>query len=102
MIVQKLPNGVNFKVRNLSTDKEKIVHHDRLSPYVARPLDDPELEDESEPEYHQQERVIDPPRIVRENVDEDSDGEIFPDRYPMRERRQRILEGAIPWNAIDG
>ena len=102
IIIQKLPNGVNFKVRNLSTDKEKIVHHDRLSPYVARPPEDPELEDEFEPVNHQQERGIDPPCIDHENVETDSDEEIIPDRYPMRERRQRVIEGAIPWNAVDG
>ena len=29
--VEKLPNGVNFKIRNVKTKESKIVHHDRLS-----------------------------------------------------------------------
>ena len=31
VIVEKLPNGVNSKIRNAKTKESKIVHHDRLS-----------------------------------------------------------------------
>ena len=33
-IVDKLPNGVNFRVEN-SRKQQKTVHHDRLSPFIA-------------------------------------------------------------------
>ena len=33
-IVEKLPNGVNFKIRNKSNET-KVVHHDRLLPVIS-------------------------------------------------------------------
>lgn len=39
-VVEKLPNGVNFKIKN-SKSEVKIVHHDRLSAVVENELDLP-------------------------------------------------------------
>ena len=35
-IVEKLPNGVNFRIRNDSSAEMKVVHHDRLSPVRSK------------------------------------------------------------------
>ena len=32
VIVEKLPNGVNFKIKNENSNETTVVHHDRLSP----------------------------------------------------------------------
>ena len=32
IVIKKLPNGVNFEIRNKHTSETKIVHHNRLSP----------------------------------------------------------------------
>ena len=32
IVLRKMPNGVNFKIKNEKTSETKIVHHDRLSP----------------------------------------------------------------------
>ena len=33
-VLTKLPNGVNFKIRNDKSNDEKVVHHDRMSPFT--------------------------------------------------------------------
>ena len=35
-ILEKLPNGVNFRIINVQSRQQKIVHHDRLSPLRER------------------------------------------------------------------
>ena len=37
----------------------------------------------------------------RESELEEIELENRPQRYPQRARRQRIIEGAIPWEAVD-
>ena len=31
-VIEKLPNGVNFRITNEQTNQQKVVHHDRLTP----------------------------------------------------------------------
>ena len=38
-VVQKLPNGVNFEIRNDTTKEKKIVHDDQLSPAKVREIE---------------------------------------------------------------
>ncbi len=109
-IVQKLPNGVNFKIENRKKE-QKVVHHDRLLPVKSDQItvdhpaeisgndqvsdsessDDPSYSSASEHSYSDDEENSD------DNV---SIGDVPIRNYPRRDRRTRTLPGAIPWNAI--
>ena len=116
-IIEKLPNGVNFRVRCDSTKEEKVVHHDRLSPVKGRG----EMKQKVVPS-HRNRRTRTPPR--NEDVDlsdfttdpsssEDEGSDYEPSssdsassaegerRYPVRNRQQRVIPGAVLWNLVD-
>ena len=101
VIMEKLPNGVTFKIRNDSSGTVQNVHHDRLIPMKQN---DKEI-------YDNQEAIT----INRDDVAALSDSESESDystlmdenehqiehRYPRMVRQHRKLEGSIPWDAID-
>lgn len=105
-IIEILPNGVNFKIRNESSGITQIVHHDRLTPLKISLTNDPVIitnhpsadgwssaESSSEEESILSEVLSDTDEIVNEGG--------FASRYPTRNRRPRVIDGAIPWSAID-
>ena len=118
IVAERLPNGVNVRIRNETTKDEKIVHHDRLTPVR-----------ESEHQPAQRQPPIDSrPQPIRKDSesDTDSDDSTFRGdesrsdydpssddvssadsdvndeqrRYPARDRRQRVIPGAIPWSSV--
>ena len=105
-IVEKLSNGVNFRVRNDHSREEKVVHHDRLFPVKGGVV------------HHGRDRPAEPSDHSDSDSDEGSTSEYSPgedvssdeqehvpaatraDRYPSRNRVQREIPGAIPWSAV--
>ena len=111
-VLQKLPNGVNFRIEN-SRKEQKVVHHDRLLPFIERDTDlqsedeliehdipedersvaSESLSDSSGSDY-EEERPEDPnPQLQEDNAPQRN--------YPRRNRRVRTLPDTIPWSVID-
>ena len=121
-VLQKLPNGVNFKIRNELTNETKVVHHDRLTPVRE------EVEDQRLQLRHLQPKSHHGLPECSTELDTDSDDSTFRGdashsdyepgsddvssadsadfeanderRYPARDRRQREIPGAVPWSAV--
>ena len=109
-IIEKCPNGVNFRVRCDTTREEKVVHHDRLYPVKYR---DKELEPQRN---HSTPSRYDSNDTTHEPSSEDEDsGEYYElsstddagprpvdiERlYPRRNRKQRIIPGVVPWSQV--
>ena len=106
-ILKKFPNGVNFRIKRNGSSEEKVIHHDRLYPVKnARNLIDGEDENVSDddvrfnvesssssnPSDNENEEVI--------NNNNNNNNNQRNLRYPQRDRRPRIIPGAIPWNVI--
>ena len=121
VVLEKLPNGVNFKIKNDSTGETKVVHHDRLSP-VKEDSIHPEIVHNNPDRYARDEDRSssddsDSDSTFRGNnehsdfeedsndsvTDSDSDDAVVgsPRRYPQRIRRPRALPGTVPWSAIN-
>ena len=113
-IVEKLRNGVNFRVRCDRSKEEKIVHHDRL--YPVKDTDgetvDPSRTFVSPPSCDQNGDSYDTSPGTSANDDSDYEYSISDSssddaelvgvgrRYPMRNRQQRDIPGAIPWSQV--
>ena len=111
-VLQKLPNGVNFRIEN-SRKEQKVVHHDRLLPFIERDTDlqsDDELIEHDIPEDersvaseslsdssgsdYEETRPEDPnPQLQEDNAPQKN--------YPRRNKRVRTLPDTIPWSVID-
>ena len=111
-IVRKMPNGVNFEIKNEKTSDIKIVHHDRLSPvkksknvvisnneHAKTTLNDLHIDSDlsstgSSSASHSDYSI---------GTDSDSESEIQDNiqRYPDRQRTQREIPGAIPWASLN-
>ena len=111
-IVEKLPNGVNFKVSNDSTRAQQVFHHDRLSPVkTSEDLDpravNPGMHGTKKNSIRQPQR---PAVTESDETDSDSGDDAGPEssndsdnaepRYPRRVRVPRQIDGAIPWDAV--
>ena len=120
-VIEKLPNGVNFRIRNKSSAETKIVHHDRLSPVRSgekdalvpqsrRGVEEPVLHDDTESSNTENSGDTSDDTsdwdVDRESVqsssssESDSDDEDGGVRYTQRERAARSIPGAIPWSAV--
>ena len=119
-VIDKLPNGVNFKIRNDQSHEEKIVHHDRIYP-VKGPISVPQTTQNNMPGRKSRvttqiagdgsdssssgssEHSDYEPSSEDESDSENSDSvesEEDNHRYPQRVRQQRSIPGAIPWSAV--
>ena len=121
-IMEKLPNGVNFRIINVRSGQQKIVHHDRLSPVSESELsihDEPVSTMPPDPNVRPQQASdgvsewdsddssassdLEPDFEPDLKLDiEGSDESAEPRQYPRRIRTQRQLPGQIPWSALDG
>ena len=92
--MEKLPNGVTFKIRNDTSGIVQNVHHDRLMPMKQNVKDN----------YDNQKTTINNNDYVDDlsASESESDQSASMDenehRYPRRVRQQRNLEGTIPWD----
>ena len=113
-VLEKMPNGLNFRITNHHSNEEKIVHHDRLTPKIkgnheiskSLPLLDPNIRNDCETfdnnaSSSSSEEVYEPST----NDGSSSEGEHSVNRevrrYPLRHRNQRLLPGSIPWSAVN-
>ena len=106
-VIQKMPNGVNFRIRNEKTRVTKIVHHDILKAIRGNVADTGVRERlrNSEEDVADQTSSTSSAEHSDYSPSESSSGdsETEPDehrRYPMRHRQQRLVPGGIPWDAI--
>ena len=109
-IVEKMPNGVTFRISNNDTGVTKVVHHDKLklvrsSPSMADSSPrEPGLEchRESEGSTSSASSSVHSDYSPSESDDSDSSVEepVANRRYPVRNRPARVLPGAIPWDAV--
>ena len=112
-IVRKMPNGVNFTIRNEKTSEEKVVHHDRLSPVkkwtkmtsserdCGTMQDNVESDDYSSSSSDTCSSASHSDYSLDTDTDDtNSDNENVDRRYPNRHRRQRVIPGAIPWASL--
>ena len=117
-IVEKLPNGVNFRVLCDSSKEEKVVHHDRISPVKGTGVT---KRDATSSQRNRRTRT--PPRNEVEGLsdfttdpssEEDEGSDYEPSssdsassseegerRYPTRNRQQRVIPGAVLYNLLD-
>ncbi len=127
VVLEKLPNGVNFKIKNTSTNETKIVHHDRLSPVrgnldeVAmkkrRRVDDNQRDesdntsdttDSDDGTFRGNEERSDYEPSSDELSSDDSEvndeqgavADVGARRFPARNRAPRVIPGTIPWSSI--
>jgi transposase InsO family protein len=117
-IVEKLPNGVNFRVLCDSTNEEKVVHHDRISPVkgtgeTRRKVASPVRSRRTRASPRNEVGVLsDSTTDPSSSEDEDSDYEQSSSdsassveggerRYPVRNRPQRVIPGAVLYNLVD-
>ena len=101
-VLEKMPNGVTFKIRD-DANVTKIVHHDRLKPVrhgyadepqtLGQPVDE-DLSSSDTSSYHS-----DYSPSSDDSSDSGEEGPVL-NRYPLRNRRQRVIPGAIPWNSL--
>ena len=103
-VIQKMPNGVTFQIRHDDSEETKIVHHDKLK-MVRQSVSDSE-----EPRTFQQGCDSDVTSsgsssehsdFSPSDSDDSEEEEVVRDRrYPVRNRQQRVIPGAIPWTSV--
>ena len=106
-IIEKLPNGVNFRIKNEANGSIQNVHHDRLIPFKKATSEHKQANDRSANDSSgdqgntsesESENEVD---VEAEDSDSSENSVENSNRYPVRNRQPRIIEGAIPWDAID-
>ena len=122
-VLSKLPNGVNFHIINDKTREEKVVHHDRINPVKGdhtqrsvgrRTLSLPEIENlhaepspkvtefsETDSDVHNEYEPSSESSSDDESPTGGSDDVAPAQRYPRRERSQRVIPGTVSWDAVD-
>ena len=101
-IVKILENGVNFEIKRNNNNKKTVVHHDRLIPLKESFSETDSSTDRSVENDNQNASIYE---TDSDNEDGEAnlahDAQLVERRYPIRERTQREIPGAIPWSAID-
>ena len=100
-----MPNGVNYLLKD-KQGKESVIHHNRLKKFQS--VDEEDTRGSSNGKRPSKPVKSPPVTYYQLSGDEgfsDSDTD-EPDepnfrRYPQRNRHQRIVEGAVPWDAVD-
>ena len=109
-----LENGVNFETKRDSNSDKIIVHHGRIIPMKLNPDVSNTKESSTEPDSDDNDdtKINGREPGSGDGVNSDPEIESTPDqgyenanvdrRYPWRNRTQRQIPGAIPWEAIQG
>ena len=95
-VIEVMPNGRNFRLKNCQNGRSTVVHHDRMVPVLSDTVessDDNEDSDDDSSDDGYMTPDEEPPSPNAEQGAEER-------RYPLRERTQRNIPGAIPWDAI--
>ena len=116
-ILRKMPNAVNFEIFNPKSKERKVVHHNRLTPaqnsvnvLPTNSVWESHAKSQKRKATKPIQRTDDESSSSDSSSDEESDGVVTntdqteneerPRRYPLRNRVPRIIEGAVPWNAV--
>ena len=110
-VLQKLPNGVNFEIKNDITREKKIVHHDRMFPAKVKEIET-DASGDLIPVPRKRNNPVRTTNYSSESESEYSDYDIGTGvggdipagderRYPHRLRTQREIPGAVPWDQVD-
>ena len=117
-VIEKMPNGVNFRIQCEKSRETKVVHHDHLKPVQERqntlkecpqskqtkPIVEQERDDdalnESDSTSSASSREHSDYSPSESSSDDSQVDENENRRYPTRERRQRVIPGAIPWDSV--
>ena len=107
-VLQKMPNGVNFRVRCDKSGEEKIVHHDRLYPVnketvdvkpARGPIRHPDQNSSSSDSDDGSDFAL---SLSDFSTDDEQPGTLrTPRRYPTRVRTQREIPGAVSWDHVE-
>ena len=112
-VVSKLPNGVNFRIVNDKSREEKVVHHDRISPFKAtptripehrEPVRMPEIDEDNSSDSDYSSSDYEPNPSDDSSADDDAAddaGVQVEQRYPRRDRERRVLPGTVSWDDVD-
>ena len=96
-VIKLYPNGVNFKIEDASGNQQ-VVHHNRMSPVRESPVSDYDESDESDVTDYETASEGDDDELLD---DDQRDPDVQPPRrYPLRERKQRHIPGAISWDDV--
>ena len=101
-----MPNGVTFQVTNEESGVTKIVHHDKLKPVRGSASISGESDVLNGDDYDSWTSSASSSAHSDYSASDDSDTDdsvnepVADRRYPQRERRPRIIPGAIPWHAV--
>ena len=104
-VVECLPNGLNFRIQNDSTKNQKVVHHNRITPVKSHetvsPVKEPKAKAQTTPskasDVETRKRMIEGYLSSSEESASDTENdEPTVRRYPLRERRQRVIERTLP------
>eukprot|EP00794_Sanderia_malayensis_P000984 gene984-298_t len=108
-VVECLPNGLNFKILNDSTKNQKVVHHNRITPVKSHETVSPEKETRAKArpisnkvsDFGKKTRTIEDSlssseESASDSGSDDEHAEPVERQYPLRERRQRVIEGTLP------
>ena len=110
--LQKLPNGVNFRIGN-SHKEQKVVHHDHLLPFIERDTDLKSEDKLIENDLPDDERSFSSESLsnssgsdYEDKLQKDPNPQLQEDNapqrnYPRRNRRVHTLPDTIPWSVID-
>ena len=93
-IMKVYPNGVNFRIKEDSSGRTKVVHHNKLTPVKDTPQNErtlplPESDDSS---------LSSALSSLEGSDNEDGSRER---RYPVRNRTRRTVPGTVSWDVLD-
>ena len=93
-ITKVYPNGVNFRIREDSSGRTKVVHHNKLTPVKdtsqnERTLSLPECDDSSSSS------------ALSSHEESDNEDGSRERRYPVSNRTPRTVPGTVSWDVLD-
>ena len=97
-----MPNAVNFELK-YERGKSSIFYHDRLK--LAKESENTVAQTRiNQSDVNLRSKGYDSIPNTESSSDSSSDAnddEAIVRRYPLRNRPQRVIEGGVPWDAID-
>ena len=101
-IIEIMPNGRNFRLKNCQNGRLIVVHHDRIEPIRSNTVESSEDNESSDDDSSDDGYMTPDTEPTIPNAEQENRGnEPAPERrYPQRERTQRNIPGTIPWDAV--
>ena len=104
---RKMPNGVTFEIVNNETGVRKIVHHDKLKAVRGELVEVPDSRNSYDSDDSTSSAASDTQSDYSPSEESDDSNDSIPEpnsnedrRYPVRQRTQRLIPGAIPWSSV--